>query len=66
MLHAPSDVRAALCMAAEWESNLLEFARQHPEVAVIDSVDGIRTVQNRSTMLSPLQGDGILIHVSVV
>lgn len=30
---------------------------------MIDHVDGIRTLQNRSTMLSPLKGDGILVKV---
>uniref|UniRef100_A0A7S0RNW4 Inositol-tetrakisphosphate 1-kinase n=1 Tax=Chlamydomonas leiostraca TaxID=1034604 RepID=A0A7S0RNW4_9CHLO len=45
----------------EWESNLLEYTRQHPEVTVIDHVDGIKTLQNRSTMLFPLQGEGIVV-----
>ncbi len=49
--------------AAAWESNLLDYAQQHPEVPIIDSMSSIRTVQNRSTMLSPLTGDGILIMV---
>jgi hypothetical protein len=37
----------------------MSYLREHPEVKVIDRLDGIRTLQNRGTMLLPLQGDGI-------
>mmetsp|Transcript_10669 Transcript_10669/g.22930 ORF Transcript_10669/g.22930 Transcript_10669/m.22930 type:complete len:422 (+) Transcript_10669:247-1512(+) len=48
----------------DWERNLLEYSKAHPEVRVIDRVDGIRTLQNRATMLSPLHGDGICVQPS--
>jgi inositol-1,3,4-trisphosphate 5/6-kinase/inositol-tetrakisphosphate 1-kinase len=38
----------------DWESNLLSYAKANPNVKIIDRVDGIRTLQNRATMLSPL------------
>lgn len=43
----------------EWERNLEEYMRYRPDTKVIDRVDGIRTLQNRATMLHPLQGVGI-------
>lgn len=46
----------------EWEANLLEYVKQHPNVKVIDKVDGIRTLQNRSTMLTALHGNGIVLQ----
>lgn len=46
----------------EWEANLLEYIKQHPRVKVIDKVDGIRTLQNRSTMLTALHGNGIVVQ----
>lgn len=60
---AQIDAGVPCCVLAEWERDLLEYSKQHPEVTVIDRVDGIRTLQNRSTMLSPLHGDGILVKV---
>ena len=47
----------------EWERNLLEYSKTHPDVTVIDRVDGIRALQNRSTMLSVLNGEGIVLQV---
>lgn len=34
----------------------------HPEVVVVDSIDKIRQLHNRSTMLRPLQGAGIILQ----
>lgn len=39
----------------DWELNLQRYVELHPEVRVIDSVDGIRTLQNRATMLAHLE-----------
>lgn len=41
----------------------MSYVRERPHVKVIDSVDGIRLLQNRATMLRPLQGLGIAIQV---
>lgn len=49
---------------AEWEANLTDYAKQHPEVIIIDHLERIKTLQNRSTMLFPVQGDGIVVQVS--
>jgi hypothetical protein len=49
---------------ADWERNLTDYCRQHPDVAVIDRVEGIRLLHNRATMLTPLQGEGITVQVS--
>mmetsp|Transcript_15093 Transcript_15093/g.40824 ORF Transcript_15093/g.40824 Transcript_15093/m.40824 type:complete len:443 (+) Transcript_15093:139-1467(+) len=46
----------------EWERNLLDYSKAHPDVTVIDRVDGIRALQNRSTMLSVLNGEGIVLQ----
>lgn len=51
-------------MLADWESDLLEYSLSHPEVRVIDSVHGIRTLRNRGTMLTVLKGNDIIIQVS--
>jgi len=51
------------CARAAWERNLQDYAHQHPGVTVIDRVDGIRALQNRATMLSVLDGQGIVLKV---
>ncbi len=48
---------------AEWERSLEEYMRYRPDTKVIDRVDGIRTLQNRATMLHPLKGVGICFKV---
>ena len=53
-----------MCQLAAWEHDLLEYSASHPEVRVIDSVHGIRTLRNRGTMLTVLKGNDITIPVS--
>lgn len=50
-------------LSAEWECALQEYARANPHVRVIDSVDGIRMLRNRATMLSVLQSRDIVVQV---
>ena len=47
---------------AEWESDLHAYSLSHPEVRVIDNVNSIRTLRNRGTMLSVLQGNDIVLQ----
>ncbi len=47
-----------------WESNVHKYLQQHPSVKLIDRVDGIKTLQNRATMLSPLHGGGVNFKVT--
>jgi inositol-1,3,4-trisphosphate 5/6-kinase/inositol-tetrakisphosphate 1-kinase len=48
---------------AVWEANVGGYLQQHPGVKLIDNVDGIKTLQNRATMLSPLKGGGVTVTV---
>lgn len=62
----PSTLLAALLhmsLQTDWERNLDEYLRLHPGTTVIDRVDGIRSLQNRATMLLPLQSPGISLEV---
>lgn len=52
-----------LCSPAVWEHNLQQYTQKHPEVRVIDRVDGIRLLQNRATMLNVLNGNGMAFTV---
>lgn len=56
-------LRFFLHILTDWERNLLDYSKAHPDVTVIDRVDGIRALQNRSTMLSALSGEGIMLQV---
>lgn len=46
---------------AAWEQFLQEYKAAHPEVCIIDRLDRIKALQNRSTMLTPLKGEGITL-----
>jgi hypothetical protein len=56
-------LHGCLVSTAGWEKNLLEYCKLHPDVTVIDRVEGIRMLHNRLTMLTPLYGEGILVQV---
>jgi hypothetical protein len=45
-----------------WEASLRAYVAAHPEVVVVDSIDRIRQLHNRATMLRPLQGAGITLQ----
>lgn len=47
---------------ADWEQQLRQYAADNPRVVVVDSLDRIRQLHNRATMLRPLQGDGIVLQ----
>lgn len=51
-------------LPAAWEHNLQGYTTAHPEVRVIDRVDGIRLLQNRATMLNVLNGNGIALDAA--
>ena len=57
LLDSPAD-----CLCAGWEQQLRQYVLDHPEVVVVDSIDKIRQLHNRSTMLRPLQGEGIVLQ----
>lgn len=44
-----------------WEQNLMDYCKLNPRVKVIDRVLGIKALQNRSTMLKSLQGNGVTV-----
>lgn len=46
----------------DFEKQLRDYKQTHENVKIIDSVDAIRPLFNRSTMLQPLQGAGILVQ----
>eukprot|EP00803_Ostreobium_quekettii_P003596 evm.model.scf_580EXC.4 EVM.evm.TU.scf_580EXC.4 scf_580EXC:20934-24793(+) len=45
-----------------WEDNLMKYTAANPDLKVIDHIDHIRTVQNRSTMLSAIDKEGIVLQ----
>lgn len=49
------------CAGTEWENNLREYTAANPDLKVIDDIECIRMVRNRSTMLSIIGQEGIVI-----
>ena len=61
---AVSPIPSSLFLIAAWENDLQEYSRTHPEVRVIDSIESIRTLRNRGTMLTVLRGEDIVLQAS--
>eukprot|EP00803_Ostreobium_quekettii_P000576 evm.model.scf_964EXC.1 EVM.evm.TU.scf_964EXC.1 scf_964EXC:3156-11457(-) len=51
-----------LHLDAAWEDNLLAYTAANPGLKVIDHIDRIRMLQNRSTMLSAIEKEGIVLR----
>ena len=49
---------------AEWEDELVRYGRKHPRMRIIDSMDAIRPIMSRLSMLAPFDDHGI--HLKVV
>ena len=49
---------------AEWEDELVRYGRKHPRMRIIDSMDAIRPIMSRLSMLAPFDDHGIHLKVA--
>ena len=49
---------------AEWEEELVRYGRKHPHMRIIDSMDAIRPIMSRLSMLAPFDDHGIHLKVA--
>ncbi len=57
---APHDcVHDCCALPAEWEEELVRYSAKHPSMRIIDSMDAIRPIMSRLSMLAPFGDHGI-------
>ena len=49
----------------EWEEELVRYSRKHPRMRIIDSMDAIRPIMSRLSMLAPFDDHGIRLKVVI-
>ena len=47
----------------EWEEELVRYCEEHPNMRIVDSMDAIRPIMSRLSMLAPFGDHGIHLKV---
>ena len=59
MLYTAQSGRDCSSLSAEWEEELVRYSAKHPTMRIIDSMDAIRPIMSRLSMLAPFGDHGI-------
>lgn len=57
-----TDIECCILLT-EWEEELVRYCEKHPNMRIVDSMDAIRPIMSRLSMLAPFGDHGIHLKV---